>query len=72
MGRVWLARDRTLERDVAIKVVAEELGANPLYRERFLREARTVARLRHDGIVNVFAAGEAQGLLYYVMELVRG
>jgi tetratricopeptide (TPR) repeat protein len=72
MGRVWLARDLTLEREVAIKVVADELGANPLYRERFLREARTVARLRHDGIVNVYSAGEAGGQLYFVMEFVRG
>lgn len=72
MGAVWLGRDRTLERDVAIKVVADELAANPLYRERFLREARTVANLRHDGIVSVYAAGETQGLLYFVMEYVRG
>ena len=72
MGRVWLARDRTLERDVAIKVVAEELSSSPQFRERFLREARTVARLRHDGIVSVYAAGDAGGVLYFVMEFVRG
>ncbi|HEY0972524.1 MAG TPA: serine/threonine-protein kinase, partial [Gemmatimonadales bacterium] len=72
MGSVFLARDRTLERPVAIKVIRPELSANQGFRDRFLQEARTVARLRHHNLVTVYAAGEAGGLLYYVMEYVPG
>ncbi len=72
MGRVYLGHDRTLDRPVAIKVIVDELAANVTFRERFLREARTVARLRHPNIVSVYAAGEADGLLYFVMEYVDG
>ncbi|HET7458657.1 MAG TPA: serine/threonine-protein kinase, partial [Gemmatimonadaceae bacterium] len=72
MGRVYLGRDATLHRPVAIKVVAPELAASVAVRERFLHEARTVARLRHPHIVAVYAAGEANGLLYFVMEYVPG
>jgi eukaryotic-like serine/threonine-protein kinase len=72
MGSVYLARDRTLDRDVAIKVINSEVASNATLRERFLLEARTVAKLRHPGIVSVFAAGESNGLLYFVMEYVPG
>src|SRR5690348_904087 len=72
MGTVYLARDRTLDRLVAIKVVAPELTTSSVIRERFLQEARTVARLRHPNIVDVHTAGEAGGLLYFVMEYVPG
>ena len=72
MGSVYLARDRTLDRLVAIKVVAPELTTSSVIRERFLQEARTVARLRHPNIVDVHSAGEAGGLLYFVMEYVPG
>ena len=72
MGSVYLGRDRTLDRAVAIKVIAPELAATAALRERFLREARTVARLRHPNIVAVYAAGESEGVLYFVMEYVPG
>ncbi len=72
MGSVYLARDRTLDRDVAVKVINSEVASNAALRERFLLEARTVAKLRHPGIVSVFAAGETDGLLYFVMEYVPG
>ncbi|MFL5559848.1 MAG: protein kinase domain-containing protein [Gemmatimonadaceae bacterium] len=72
MGTVYLARDRTLDRLVAIKVVAPELTTSSVIRERFLQEARTIARLRHPNIVDVHSAGEAGGLLYFVMEYVPG
>jgi len=72
MGTVYLARDRTLDRLVAIKVVSPELTTSSVIRDRFLQEARTVARLRHPNIVDVHAAGEAGGLLYFVMEYVPG
>ncbi|MEJ7811335.1 MAG: serine/threonine-protein kinase [Gemmatimonadaceae bacterium] len=78
MGTVFLARDRTLERPVAIKVISPELAASKPFRQRFLQEARTVAKLRHPNIVAVYAAGEAgdpasgTSLLYFVMEYVPG
>jgi eukaryotic-like serine/threonine-protein kinase len=72
MGAVFLARDLRLDRRVAIKVVAPELAASPALRQRFLREARTIARLRHPSIVDVYTAGEAKGLLYFVMQYVPG
>ncbi|HZO19683.1 MAG TPA: serine/threonine-protein kinase [Gemmatimonadaceae bacterium] len=72
MGAVFLARDRTLDRLVAVKVVAPDLASSAGLRERFLREARTVARLRHPHIVDVYTGGEADGLLYFVMQCVPG
>jgi eukaryotic-like serine/threonine-protein kinase len=72
MGQVLLGRDVALDRPVAIKVIAPDLASSPASRERFLREARTVARLRHPNIVAVYAAGEADNLLYFVMEYVEG
>ena len=72
MGSVLLGRDTTLERPVAIKIINPELAATASFRQRFLQEARTVARLRHGGIVAVHAAGEAGGVLYFVMEFVPG
>ena len=63
MGTVFLSRDVTLDRPVAIKVISPEVGSGPELRERFAQEARTVARLRHPNIVAVYTAGEAGGLL---------
>ena len=72
MGIVFLASDLTLRRRVAIKVVQPELAEHGTITRRFLTEARTVARLRHPNIVAIHAAGEADGLLYYVMDYVGG
>ncbi len=72
MGSVYLARDTTLDRPVAIKVINADVAANPTLRARFLQEARTVAKLRHPNIVPVYAAGESAGVLYFVMEYVPG
>jgi formylglycine-generating enzyme required for sulfatase activity len=71
MGTVYLATDRALGREVAIKVLPpstrEYLGA-----DRFQRELRIAARLSHPHIVPLYEAGEADGLLYYVMAYVPG
>jgi eukaryotic-like serine/threonine-protein kinase len=72
MGAVFLARDLRLDRQVAVKVVAPELAASDALRQRFLREARTIARLRHPSIVDVYTAGESNGLLYFIMRCVDG
>ncbi len=72
MGVVFLARDVTLDREVAVKAVHPELAIHPAIAQRFLAEARMIARLRHPNIVTVHAAGEVSDLLYYVMDRVPG
>jgi TolB-like protein/predicted Ser/Thr protein kinase len=72
MGWVFLGRDIALDRKVAIKVIAPQLATETNARERFLREARTVAKLRHPNIVAVHAAGDTGAILYFVMEYVEG
>jgi serine/threonine-protein kinase len=72
MGVVFLARDVGLDRPVAVKLLPPYLAAQPLIRERFLHEARLVARLSHPNIVTVFAVEEHQDLVFFVMAYVRG
>src|SRR5215208_6905889 len=72
MGAVYLGRDKTLDRPVAIKVIKPDVAASDLIRDRFLQEARSVAKLRHPNIVSVYSAGESQGMLWFAMELVEG
>src|SRR5687768_15748723 len=72
MGAVFLARDRALDRLVAVKVLTPDLASSAALRQRFLREARTIARLRHPSIVDVYSAGEADGVLYFIMQYVPG
>ncbi|MFI5280352.1 MAG: serine/threonine-protein kinase, partial [Gemmatimonadales bacterium] len=71
MGVVFRARDRTLDRLVAIKIIHPE-QATAVAAERFLREARLLATFRHPNIVPIHRAGEADGLPYYVMDLLEG
>lgn len=71
MGAVYLARERLLERLVAIKVLPSE-QADGEGRERFLREARTVAQLSHPNIVPLLSFGEMGGTLFYIMRYVDG
>ncbi|MCC6408994.1 MAG: serine/threonine protein kinase [Planctomycetes bacterium] len=72
MGFVFRARHRELERDVALKLLAREHAVEPSFAERFRREARTLARLSHPGIVAIFDSGERGGWFYLVMEFVDG
>jgi serine/threonine-protein kinase len=72
MAQVYLARDRELDRPVALKVLAAHLGGDETFRRRFLREARVAARLSHPNVVRVFDAGDSDGRPYIVMEYVRG
>ncbi len=72
MGIVYEARDRTLDRLVALKVLLPEFAADPVFELRFLREARAAAKLTHPGIVTVYEAGRYRGKLYIAMELVEG
>ena len=72
MGAVYKARQRSLHRDVAIKVLPSELGADPAFRSSFETEARAMARLNHPNLISVFDSGETAGLLYIVMEYIPG
>jgi hypothetical protein len=71
-GSVWRAWDAGLGREVAVKLPRSGRFTGPAEEERFLREARAAARLRHPGIVAVHDVGRDQGTLYLVSELVRG
>ena len=71
-GEVWEAFDVRLSRSVAVKVLRPELATSSAFRQRFHREARSVARMRHSGIVPIYHIGEAQGLMYFIMPLVEG
>lgn len=72
MGVVYLARDVQLDRDVAIKVLPTHLAHNAVDRERFLREARTAARLSHPHIVPIHRVGESGGFVFFVMSFIDG
>jgi serine/threonine protein kinase len=72
MGTVFLAEDLKLERDVAIKVLPPGLAEDEKWISRFLREARTAARLDHPNIIPIFAADSENGLPYFAMKYVAG
>ena len=72
MAVVYLARDDELERPVAIKVLAGHLANDPVFRGRFIREARLAAGLSHPNVVQIYDAGEDDGHPYIVMEYVDG
>ncbi|MFO1040940.1 MAG: ankyrin repeat domain-containing protein [Planctomycetaceae bacterium] len=72
MGAVYKARQISLDRLVAIKILPPEFGRDPQFVERFTREARALARLAHPQIVSVYDFGQTNGLLYIIMEYVNG
>src|SRR5688572_2442216 len=72
MGEVHRARHLKLRRDVAIKVLPEELAADPGRLARFEREARTASALNHPNIVTIHDVAEHGGTTYIAMELVEG
>jgi serine/threonine protein kinase/TM2 domain-containing membrane protein YozV len=73
MGVVYRGHDESLDRDVAVKVIAPAAASDPAAAERLLREARATAAVSHENVVRIYAAGETEeGLPYLVMELVTG
>ena len=71
-GSVWRAHDTELDRDVAVKVPRPGVLGGPEFEDRFLRELRAMAGLRHEGIVTVHEGGRQDGSLYIVSDLIRG
>ena len=72
MALVYRAREPRLDRRVAIKVLHPDFAAEESYRRRFLREARTVARLTHPNIVPIYAVDEIGGFVFFAMAYVAG
>jgi serine/threonine protein kinase len=72
MGAVYKGRQSLLDREVAIKVLRPDYQTDGEFQERFVREARTLAKLRHPYIVTVFDIGKSDQLYYIVMEFVAG
>src|SRR5215469_13839576 len=72
MGVVYEARQVSLNRPVALKVLGPGLGLTPKAVQRFRREAEAAAKLHHTNIVPVYATGEDKGSHFYAMELIEG
>jgi predicted Ser/Thr protein kinase len=72
MATVYRARERMLDREVAIKVLPFSLAFDDSFVERFMREARTSARLEHPHIIPIHRVGQAGQVTYFVMQLLRG
>ena len=72
MGEVYRARDATLKRDVAIKVLPEYWSRDPDRLRRFEQEAQATAALNHPNIVSIFHVGQYDGSPYIVTELLQG
>ena len=72
MAIVFKARERELERDVAIKVLPFSLAFDKEFVERFQREARTAAQLEHPNIIPIYRVGKSGRVIYFVMKFLRG
>ncbi|MGI8966536.1 MAG: protein kinase domain-containing protein, partial [Limisphaerales bacterium] len=72
MGAVYKARQKELDRIVALKILPPGIGNEAGFAERFSREAKALAKLNHPGIVTIHDFGRADGLYYFVMEFVDG
>jgi hypothetical protein len=72
MAVVFRALDERLNRQVALKILAPALAADVAFRQRFIRESRAAAAVDDPNIIPVFGAGEADGVLFIAMRLVRG
>jgi len=72
MGEVFLARDRELDRDIALKIIRADLAANPAILERFKREIQLSTNVTHKNILRVYDLGEAKGVKFLTMQYVPG
>src|ERR1700746_2804613 len=72
MGEVYRAKDARLDRDVAIKILPQEMCADPARKQRFEREAKTISGLNHPNICVLYDVGNQDGVDYLVMECLEG
>ncbi len=72
MGQVFLAKQESLDRQVAVKVLPKELAKDETFRARFEREAKAAASLIHPNVVQVYSYGIEKGVPYFAMEFVEG
>ncbi|MBI5821584.1 MAG: protein kinase [Verrucomicrobia bacterium] len=72
MGAVYKARQKHLDRIVALKILPPAVSHDPKFAERFTREARALAKLNHPNIVTLYEFGQADGLFYFLMEFMDG
>ncbi|MDX1384137.1 MAG: serine/threonine-protein kinase, partial [Thermoanaerobaculia bacterium] len=72
MGEVYRARDTRLDRDVAVKVLPDELGGDSSFRKRFEREAKAISQLQHPHVCSLFDVGSSGEVDYLVMEYLEG
>ena len=72
MGLVFLAEDSLLSRPVALKVIRPEIADTPGIAERFMREARATAAIKHDHIVTIYQVGQESGVPFLAMEYLKG
>ncbi|MBS1368534.1 MAG: protein kinase [Lentisphaeria bacterium] len=72
MGEVYLARQISLDRPVALKVLQAKFLNDKEYVESFFREARAAGRINHPNVVQAYAVGEENGIFYFAMEYIRG
>src|ERR1700732_5316213 len=72
MGEVYKARDTRLDRTVAVKILPQVLAADPQFRDRFDREARTISQLDHPHICTLYDVGQQDATTYLVMQYLEG
>lgn len=72
IGEVWLARDLTLHREVALKLLSPRFASSPYHTRRFQQEARAASALNHPNIITVYEIGVAEGALFIAEERVEG
>ena len=72
MATVYLAKDLRLAREVAVKIIHPHLSEDPVFRDKFFREARMLAKVSHANLVNIFDQGDDSGNAFIVLELVQG
>jgi len=72
MGEVFRARDTRLDRTVAIKILPSQLSSDPVRKQRFEREAKTISSLNHPHICVLYDVGHQDGMDYLVMECLEG
>src|SRR4051794_10962008 len=72
MGEVYRAKDLRLDREVAVKVLPEQLAGSPGWLARFEREAKAVAALSHPNVLALYDVGTEKGIYFVILELLKG